>query len=110
MILKRFIEKLTHSHNHHSFNHSSSLPEYSILNSEGSSQNINEFSTPTARADHSKQNCRKIRRVSETAESFDDHRHPTDHQNCDSSCPCTDSDFKVKNLSKNKNFIFLIKI
>lgn len=107
MILKRFIEKLTPSHYYHSSGHSSSLSEYSQLNSEESSANLNELSTPTTRETDSKQICRLARRLSETAESFDDHHHSADHPNCDSSCPCNDADFRVMILN---HFCILIKI
>lgn len=106
MILKRFIEKLTPSHYHHNSGHSNSLPEYSQLDSEDSSTNLNQLSTQTTREINSKEICRLARRVSETAESFDDHQN-VDHPNCDSSCPCNDADFKVTNLNL---FYILIKI
>ncbi|CAF0712878.1 unnamed protein product [Brachionus calyciflorus] len=92
MILKRFIERLTPS-SHHSSHHQPYLP----LNTDSSSPNI--ISDESVSTENTIRNCRLIRRVSETAESFDDHPHhhttSNDNHNCGSSCTSFENFVKI---------------
>lgn len=106
MMLKRFIEKLTPSSHH--LTHTSSHTNYSQLNSEPSSQDLFQFSDNENRV----RNCRQIRRVSETAESFDDHQNHhnigVENHNCGSSCSSENFikvNYKMKVIKKNPIFI-----
>lgn len=110
MMLKRFIEKLTPSSHH--LTHTTSHPGYSQLNSEQSSQNLLGFADENINNENMIRNCKFIRRVSETAESFDDHQNhynmSVENHNCDSSCLSENFlkvNYKIKCLKTYKFYL-----